>query len=198
MVEFISFLVTNMRAYWHESWEDPSIVGWRGISDPNNWRMGYGNEAQTEWLQLKRKRGTLAFNLAILDYVQAGMGNNFYCDDVYLGKDGAYLGEGSGIGLSVCHIVSGILPLQDKDLLSAWRKLYPSENVSGLFGSRLLRKVWLTAPLFHLVPPENCENEVDLTSLLSLEDIDEDEIRESGLGEILNLASRNSHRRILY
>ena len=164
----IEYMVTNMRSHPYFCLDDPSNRLENIECDPvgSGWSMGLGHETETRFLHKFHRRGTLAMNIAIFDFVLHALkqDGDYYFNDVLLGKDNAYLGGGSCYDHTICEDVTSMFPFRDKDLAKQMRKLYPSASVMELLGPALTKRVVLAEPFFRFLPPLSARDEVDFNS----------------------------------
>ena len=202
----IGFMVTNMRSHPRFCLDDPSNRLENIQCDPVEpcWSMGMGNEIETEFWHKFHRRGTLAINIAIFDFVLDALkqDGNEYFNDVFMGMDNPWIGGGSGYDYTICENVARMFSFHDKDLAKQMRKLYPSASVLELLGPALTKRVVLAEPFFRFLPPLSARDEVDFNSASDnneedaaplfqnlptpLETLTEDIVIENGMGAFLD------------
>jgi hypothetical protein len=186
MVVFLQMMVGNMKSY-NFCLEDPSNPAKNKECNFRDWSMGF--EAEDDFLQEHAHRTTLAMNIAIFGFAVGGMeqGDDYYFNDVFLGKEGASLGGGSCYYRGICGYMSHMLPLRDEDLVKYMRAAYPSLKQLELLGPVLTSKVVLMAPFFRWVPPNDDKDDgtwfKDLPT--PLEAMNENIIRSHGMERYL-------------
>eukprot|EP00978_Attheya_sp_CCMP212_P041632 scaffold241008_cov28-Attheya_sp.AAC.1 len=136
MVAFLQIMVENMKNF-NFCLENPSNPAKNKKCSFDCWSMGFEFEWIDDFLKDHHAhRTTLAMNIAIFGFALSAMeqGGSNYFNDVFLGKEGAFLGDGSGYGLSICQHMSRMLPLRDEDLVKYMRAAYPSLKKLELLG----------------------------------------------------------------
>jgi len=161
MVAAIHPMVHNVQNYQRNEFhriclEDPSSCIANSECESLKWRMGDGEEIETDFLHTYHRRGTMAVTIALLWFAKSAMEtdvDDYYFRNVFLGLPNAYFGGGSGFGHIMCSYITRAYPFRDQDLAKAARKIYPTASELEILGP-LVPKVVLAEPLFRWVPPD--------------------------------------------
>ena len=173
MVVFLSIMVGNMRERF--CFKDPADPPMSLVGGPDDWEMGDGQPEQ-QFLEEFPHRATLALTLAVLLFAQSAIqdDNDYYCNDVFLGYQGSYLGGGSGFGQTVVEMLLVMIPFREQDFIQFARQMYPKTEILDLLGPVLVQKVVLSSAFFRWVPPSDEGNDDGLFDTLEtpLEEMD--------------------------
>jgi hypothetical protein len=116
MVHFFTSIVSNMRQQFH--FDDPHNLP-NVIGEPQHWSLGDG-VAGNELFEIFPRRASLALNIALLSFAEGALksGDDDCFNEAFLGN-GDINNSGSMFGVTMAEMVTEMLPLRDRDLVSA-------------------------------------------------------------------------------
>lgn len=154
IIEYLTFLVQNLRSEFDISdLANPSKLP-ECIGDPFYWSLGYDQVVENAWKDAFSRRSTFAFNLALMSLALGDLEScPYYCSKAVLGT-GKIENTGSSFGTGIATMVLDQLPFEDHILVEFIRDaLYPERELLNFLGPVLVPKVVLWYPLFEVVSP---------------------------------------------